>query len=136
MKQAIFDALQTARAEKRAVVLATALKDGRQSLIDGEKSAGDLPVNEALRAAARRALRDDKSHTIETEHGPVFVQAFNTPLRMLIVGAVWANGPRCGSSINIRARGKSARFQRTSKRSTSGARSLVGILTAITGKSM
>ena len=88
MKRAIFDALQIARAAKRAVVVATALKDGRQSLIDDETAAGDLPVNEAIRAAARRALRDDKSHTIETEHGPVFVQAFNTPLRMLVVGAV------------------------------------------------
>jgi xanthine dehydrogenase accessory factor len=88
MKRATFDALQSARAAKRAVVLATALKDGRQSLIDGDKAAGDLPLNETLRAAARRALRDDKSHTIESEAGPVFVQAFNTPLRMLIVGAV------------------------------------------------
>ena len=88
MKRPIFDALQAARAAKRAVVVATALKVGRQSLIDGETATGDLPVNEAIRAAARRALRDDKSHTIETEHGPVFVQAFNTPLRMLVVGAV------------------------------------------------
>ncbi len=88
MKRAIFAALQSARSAKRAVVVVTALKDGRQSLIDGDRAEGDLPVNEGLRAAARRALRDDKSHTIETEHGPVFVQAFNTPLRMLIVGAV------------------------------------------------
>jgi xanthine dehydrogenase accessory factor len=88
MKRAIFDALQSARGEKRAVVVATALEDGRQVLIDGEKGAGDLPLSETIRAAARRALRDDKSHTIETEAGPVFVQAFSTPLRMLIVGAV------------------------------------------------
>jgi xanthine dehydrogenase accessory factor len=88
MKRATYDALQSARTAKRAVVLATALKDGRQSLIDGDKAAGDLPLNETIRAAARRALRDDKSHTIETEAGSVFVQAFNTPLRMLIVGAV------------------------------------------------
>ena len=88
MQRAIFDALQSARAAKRAVVLVTALRDGRQSLIDGDKAEGDLPLGEAIRAAARRALRDDKSHTIETEAGPVFVQAFNTPLRMLVVGAV------------------------------------------------
>ena len=88
MKRAIFDALQAARTAKRAVVVATALKDGRQALIDGDKAEGELPVNETLRAAARRALRDDKSHTIETDAGSVFVQAFNTPLRMLVVGAV------------------------------------------------
>lgn len=88
MQRAIFDALQSARAANRAVVLATAIKDGRQALIEDDKTSGDLPISETIRAAARRALRDDKSHTIETEHGPVFVQAFNTPLRMLIVGAV------------------------------------------------
>jgi len=89
MKRAIFDALQAARASKRAVVIATALRDGRQSLIDGEKAEGDLPLSETIRAAVRRAQRDDKSHTIETaEAGPVFLQAFNPPLRMLIVGAV------------------------------------------------
>jgi xanthine dehydrogenase accessory factor len=88
MNRSTFDALQSARAEKRAVVVATALKDGRQALIDGDRAAGDLPVNETVRAAARRALRDDKSHTIETEAGPIFIQTFNTPLRMLIVGAV------------------------------------------------
>jgi xanthine dehydrogenase accessory factor len=70
------------------VALATALKDGRQALIDGDKAEGDLPLGETIRAAARRALRDDKSHTIETEAGPVFLHAFNPPLSMLIVGAV------------------------------------------------
>ncbi len=88
MKRNIFEALQAARNAKRAVVVATALKDGRQSLIDGDTATGDLLLNETLRAAARRALRDDKSHTIESELGPVFLQAFNTPLGMLIVGAV------------------------------------------------
>src|SRR5581483_10252098 len=88
MKRAIFDALQSARAANRAVVVATALKDGRQVFIDGDKTLGDLPLSETIRAAVRRALRDDKSHTIESEAGPVFVQAFNPPLRMLIVGAV------------------------------------------------
>lgn len=89
MKRAIYDALQAARAAKRAVVLATAQRDGRQSLIDGATTSGDLPVSETIRAAAMRALRDDKNHTIEAaEAGPVFIQAFNPPLRMLVVGAV------------------------------------------------
>jgi xanthine dehydrogenase accessory factor len=88
MKRTVFDALQSARAEKRAVVVATALKDGRQALIEGETAIGDLPPIESIRVAARRALREDKSHTVETDAGPVFMQAFNPPLRMLVVGAV------------------------------------------------
>jgi xanthine dehydrogenase accessory factor len=88
MKRTLFEQLQSARAAPRAVVVATALKDGRQALIDGETAVGDLPLTETIRAAARRALRGDKSHTVESEVGPVFVQAFNPPLRMLVVGAV------------------------------------------------
>ena len=88
MKRATFEALQSARASKRPVVLATAFRDGRQSLIEGDKAEGDLALTETIRAAARRAQREDKSHTIETETGPVFLQAFNPPLRMLVVGAV------------------------------------------------
>ncbi len=88
MKRAIFEALQSARTAKRAVVVATALEDGRQALIDGDRAEGDLALAETIRAAARRALRDDKSRMIETDAGPVFMQAFNTPLRMFVVGAV------------------------------------------------
>lgn len=88
MKRAMFEALQSARAAKRPVVLATAFRDGRQSLIEGDTAEGDLVLTEIIRAAARRAQREDKSHTIETEVGAVFLQAFNPPLRMLVVGAV------------------------------------------------
>ncbi len=88
MKRPLFEALRSARAAHRAVVVATALRDGRQTLIDGDMAAGDLPLDDPMRAAAARAKRDDKSHTVETEAGPVFFQVFNPPLRMFIVGAV------------------------------------------------
>ncbi len=89
MKPDIFQRVQAARTAHRAVVLATALGDGRQALIDGDGAYGDLPVTPAIRAAAARAFRDDKSHTADTpDAGPVFLQVFNPPLRMVVVGAV------------------------------------------------
>ncbi len=88
MKRKLYEALQAARAAKRPVATLTALADGRQTLIDGADSFGDLPMSEALQQAVHRALREDRSRTVETELGAVFVQAYNPPLRMIVVGAV------------------------------------------------
>ena len=43
--------------------------------------------------AARRALREDRSLTVETDRGPVFLRAYNPPVRVLIVGAVHVSQP-------------------------------------------
>ncbi len=89
MKREILKQLMAARAAKRPVIVATALGDGRQALLDGDFAKGDLPMSPAILSAALQALREDKSRTLETaEVGQVFVQAFNPPLRMMIVGAV------------------------------------------------
>jgi xanthine dehydrogenase accessory factor len=88
MRRELFEALQAARAAKRPVAVATALGDGRQVLIDGADVRGGLDLSEALHQAVRKALREDRSRTVETASGPVFIQAFNPPLRMVVVGAV------------------------------------------------
>ena len=88
MKQEILEAIREAQRTKTPVALATDLETGAQSLIDGKDATGDLAPTPALREAAADALREDKGRTIETEGGRVFVQAFNPPLRMIIVGAV------------------------------------------------
>jgi len=88
MRQAVLDALVAARRDKRAVVLATRLGDGAQCLIDGEATTGDLSLDDAIRAAAAEARRADKGRTIEDGEAAVFVQPFNPPLRLVVVGAV------------------------------------------------
>ncbi len=86
MKRDLLDRLDTLRAEGQAVVLATRIADGTQGLIhDGRVVAGDLPVSETLLAAAESALRRDKSGPAEDG---LFVQVFNPPLRMILIGAV------------------------------------------------
>ena len=85
MKLELFEALQKARAEKRAAVLATDLESGAQSLLLGEETLGDLTLDEPARRAAAEAIRADKSQTLE---GKLFLQVFNPPLRLVIVGAV------------------------------------------------
>ena len=85
MRQATLEALLAARAAQRPVALLTELRDGAQALVYEDAVDGELAPGEAAIAAARQALRDDRSG--RTEDG-YFVQVFNPPLRMIVVGAV------------------------------------------------
>ncbi len=86
MKRDILDSLQRARAAKRPVALVTNLESGRQALLDGETVTGELKLGGPLLTQVRRAILDNRSATLpETD---LFVQAFNPPLRMMVVGAV------------------------------------------------
>lgn len=88
MQSGLFKQLQADRAAKRPVVLATFLRTGEQRLLYlvGKRNTGDLP--HAVAEAARAAIVGDRSSSIETEAGPVFLNVFNPPLRLVIVGAV------------------------------------------------
>jgi xanthine dehydrogenase accessory factor len=85
--QYIERAVKASRAGKPAAI-ATNLTSGEQSLIEGPEVTGNLKVDDLIQAGIDRALSDDKSTTIETPNGPVFVEVFNPPLRCFIVGAV------------------------------------------------
>lgn len=88
MKREILEQLQADRAEKRPVVLATFLKTGAQRLLylHGKKGLKDLDPR--IGEAARAALLEDRARTIDTEQGPLFLNVFNPPLRLVLVGAV------------------------------------------------
>jgi len=93
MKAALLDQLVAARAARRAVVLLSALDSGAEALLPLDT---DQPVTFAgadLSAAVRQAAERDRSGPVETDKGPVFIQVFNPPLRMIIVGAVHITGP-------------------------------------------
>ena len=82
MKADLFKQLVADKTEKRPVVVATNLSSGDARLIY-LSSEGD-----SLSEDARKALRDDKPKSIETDEGEVFLNPINPPLRMIIVGAV------------------------------------------------
>lgn len=86
MRRALLDRLLEARTAKRPVALVTHLGDGRQALLDGGSVEGDLPLAPTELGAARQALRDDRSGRLPDSE--LFVQVFNPPLRLLVVGAV------------------------------------------------
>ena len=82
MKRATLDALLAALREKRPLVLATDLASGEQRLLEPGAS-----------AAAREALRRDACAHVEEGGRAWFLQPWNPPLRMLVVGAVHVAQP-------------------------------------------
>jgi xanthine dehydrogenase accessory factor len=88
MKAAIFDKLQAARASKTPVALATNLRSGQQLLIYANGTDGDLCLDMDMVVAAGDALKRDEHLRFKTPAGEVFVQVFNPPPRLLVVGAV------------------------------------------------
>jgi len=89
MKRAVLDAVLAARGASLPIALATELKTGRQLAVSlSDTSVGDLEGTPSIEAAAAKALRDNSPNTVEGAEGPIFVQPFNPPLRMYVVGAV------------------------------------------------
>jgi xanthine dehydrogenase accessory factor len=88
MKPAILDRLQAARAAKTPVALATNLRSGQQRLIFADGSEGELCLDMDMIIAAGEALKRDEHIRFTTPAGEVFVQVYNPPPRLVIVGAV------------------------------------------------
>ncbi|MBU6506996.1 MAG: XdhC family protein [Alphaproteobacteria bacterium] len=80
-------AVESAAAGQPAA-LVTDIKSGLQELIQGADFKGNIRQSESLIAAIRQALVDDRSTLIETPEGKVFIEVFNPPLRLMVVGAV------------------------------------------------
>jgi xanthine dehydrogenase accessory factor len=75
-------ALAGSRAAKHPVVLATRLPDGWQMLLPAPEAPADLA------AAAARALDRDESGTVTLGNESWFLQTYNPPQRLIVVGAV------------------------------------------------
>ena len=83
MKDATLKQVLADRAAKRAVVLATDLATGDERLIYPD-AANDDPLRQEVQDAARR----DRSGVVEAGAAKIFLNVYNPPLRLIIVGAV------------------------------------------------
>lgn len=93
MKRGLLDrALAVSRAGRPAA-LVTHLKSGQHAIVEGDGVEGDLNLDAMALGAVRTAIRDDRSSTAETADGRLFIEVFNPPLRLIVVGAVHAAQP-------------------------------------------
>lgn len=88
MKLKLLEQALAASRAGRAAVLATHLKSGLQSFMEGSETTGELKLDQGALAAIRQAVSEDRNTTVDTADGPVFVEVFNPRLRCIIVGAV------------------------------------------------
>lgn len=84
MRRILLDRLLADRAAKRPVALLTRLSDGYQALVHDTPDESISGFEPALIEQAHRALRADRSETVDE----VFIRVFNPPLRLILVGAV------------------------------------------------
>ena len=86
MKRATLDRILTARAARRAFVVATRLADGHPELVDPPEAGAD--TGGALMAHALSALAEDSARTVDLDDGSWLVSPQNPPARLFVVGAV------------------------------------------------
>jgi len=93
MKSQTLDRILAARDGKSPAALVTDLESGAQSLlVDGTLVEGAAVPDEVLEAVSD-ALRKDKGRIVEGASGRRFIQVFNPPKRMIVVGAVHISQP-------------------------------------------
>ena len=88
MKQKILNRLLDDQAEKRAVALSTDMTSGEQTLVYRDEAEGPDSSNPEVLSIARQAIQDDRSKVHDINGRNIFIEVFNPPLRMVIVGAV------------------------------------------------
>jgi xanthine dehydrogenase accessory factor len=84
MRREHVEQLLADRAARRSAVLLRWLSSGEQRVVHDASELDDAE----LAGAAREALTSDSACSVASERGDVFVQPFNPPLRMAIIGAV------------------------------------------------
>lgn len=88
MKREILDQVLADRRAARAAVLVTDLETGEQWLLCPSDREMPAELDAGVRDAARDALRADRSARVELGGRSLFLNVFNPPLRMILVGAV------------------------------------------------
>lgn len=83
MDHATLDRLIEARKARRAVALVTDIATGRQELV-----ARDAVNGVAYADALTEAFRFDRSGVIAADEGELFLNIYNPPLNLIVVGAV------------------------------------------------
>ncbi len=95
MKAELLRQLVEDRRNERATVLAMNLDTGEHTLLYPLETGSEdgSPVTSDLNQAARTALLNDRSQQVDGPDGRLFLQVHNTPLHMVLAGAVHVAQP-------------------------------------------
>ena len=88
MKLTDLNALNEARNAGKSALLYSDLDSGAQTLTIEDEGGGDIDLTSDMLAAAERARNEDRGRIVETDGRRIFIQVFNPPRRLIIVGAV------------------------------------------------
>ena len=93
MKLTTIKALNDARNNGKSARLYSDLESGAETLTVKGEGTGDIELTPAIREAAERAHNEDRGRVVETDGRRIFIQVFNPPRRLIIVGAVHISQP-------------------------------------------
>lgn len=88
MKSQILSALIEAKKAKVPVALLTVLGNGRQWVVEAATLPEAGGIDPDAIARSRTLLAEDRSERFESASGPILIQVFNPPFRLILVGAV------------------------------------------------
>ncbi len=86
MRKELAEKILRAQAERRPMALLTWIMTGDQALVSPDERAEWPELADSL----ADGFRLDRSATVETGKGEVFIRIFNPPVRLIIIGAVHA----------------------------------------------
>ena len=88
MKTQTIEQILSAKTSKIPTALITELETGTQSIFQNDEIEDDLAFPEDFISTIKNALARDKSTSTENQNKRYFIQVFNPPKRMIIIGAV------------------------------------------------
>jgi xanthine dehydrogenase accessory factor len=88
LKRSLLQKIVAANERGWSAVLVTDLASGRQALIERSGVLGDLAIAPEDRARIEEAIAQTSSLTLDTHDARLFVECYEPPLRLILVGAV------------------------------------------------
>jgi xanthine dehydrogenase accessory factor len=88
MKPDVLSAILEAKRTKVPVALLTWLRTGEQIAVGPASVSHDPELDPGAITRSRELLAEDRSERFDSPSGPVFIQVFNPPFKLILIGAV------------------------------------------------
>jgi len=88
MKLTNLNSLNEARRNGKSALLYSDVDSGAETLTIEDAGSGEIALAPAMRDAAEKARNEDRGRLVEIDGRRIFIQVFNPPRRLIIVGAV------------------------------------------------